>query len=176
MAKLATPLSPVITVLPGLVQAIAAKDRMGWPAFFEGCIAGPVEWAGVQEAQHFLWLGHRNTDKQMGYSSRCQTFGDSMGSGIITTRSSSIRRQLKILQVMTPSYLQYVPNMCSALQVFLAEIGISSTTLLSLFFQARCITSTHDYSMSRLPDLDKNHATPISQTRHSPPLKNISPA
>ena len=39
---------------PGLLEAIAAKDRVGWLAFLEGCIA--VEWAGAQEA-HFLWLG-----------------------------------------------------------------------------------------------------------------------
>jgi hypothetical protein len=48
--------------MPGLLQAIAAQDRIGWwLAFFEGCIA--IEWAGVQEA-HFLWLGHRNTGKR----------------------------------------------------------------------------------------------------------------
>ena len=47
--------------MPGLLQAIAAQDRIGWLAFFEGCIA--VKWAGVQEA-HFLWLGRRNTGKQ----------------------------------------------------------------------------------------------------------------
>jgi hypothetical protein len=47
--------------MPGLLQAIAAQDRIGWLAFFEGCIA--VEWAGVQEA-HFLWLGRRNAGKR----------------------------------------------------------------------------------------------------------------
>ena len=47
--------------LPGLLEAIHAQDRIGWLAFFEGCIA--VEWAGVQEA-HFIWLGRRNTGKR----------------------------------------------------------------------------------------------------------------
>ena len=47
--------------MPGLLLAIAAQDRIGWLAFFEGCIA--VEWAGVQEA-YFLWLGRRNTGKR----------------------------------------------------------------------------------------------------------------
>jgi hypothetical protein len=47
--------------MPGLLLAIAAQDRIGWLAFFEGCIA--VEWSGVQEA-HFLWLGCRNTGKR----------------------------------------------------------------------------------------------------------------
>jgi hypothetical protein len=47
--------------MPGLLQAIAAQDCMGWLAFFEWCIA--VEWAGVQEA-HFIWLGRCNTSKQ----------------------------------------------------------------------------------------------------------------
>jgi hypothetical protein len=47
--------------MPGLLQAIAAQDRIGWLAFFEGCIA--IEWAGVQEA-HFVWLGRRNTGKR----------------------------------------------------------------------------------------------------------------
>jgi hypothetical protein len=46
---------------PGLLLAIAAQDRIGWRAFFEGCIA--VEWSGVQEA-HYLWLGRRNTGKR----------------------------------------------------------------------------------------------------------------
>jgi hypothetical protein len=54
------PLSLVITDLPGLSQAIAAQDQMGWQICFEGSIA--VEWAGVQEA-HFRWLGCRNTGK-----------------------------------------------------------------------------------------------------------------
>jgi hypothetical protein len=47
--------------MPGLLQAIAAQDRIGWLAFFEGCIA--TEWAGVQEA-HFVWLRWRNTGKR----------------------------------------------------------------------------------------------------------------
>jgi hypothetical protein len=44
-----------------LLLAFAAQDRIGWLAFFEGCIV--VEWAGVQEA-HFLWFGRRNTGKR----------------------------------------------------------------------------------------------------------------
>jgi hypothetical protein len=55
------PLSQVHTNLPGLFQAIAVQDQIGWLAFFEGCIA--TEWAGVQEA-HYLWLGRRNTGKR----------------------------------------------------------------------------------------------------------------
>jgi hypothetical protein len=55
------PLSPAQSDMPGLLQAIAAQDRIGWLAFFKGCIA--VEWAGVREA-HFIWLGQRNTGKQ----------------------------------------------------------------------------------------------------------------
>jgi hypothetical protein len=55
------PLSTAHTDTPGLLQAIYAQDRMGWLAFFEGCIA--IEWAGVQEV-HYLWLGRRNTGKQ----------------------------------------------------------------------------------------------------------------
>jgi hypothetical protein len=48
--------------LPGLLEAIhAAQDRLGWLAFFEGCI--PFKWADVQEA-HFIWLGRRNTGKR----------------------------------------------------------------------------------------------------------------
>ena len=48
------PFSHAHSDMPGLLQAIDAQDRIGWLAFFEGCIA--VEWAGVQEA-HFIWLG-----------------------------------------------------------------------------------------------------------------------
>jgi hypothetical protein len=55
------PFSRAQSDMPGLLAAIAAQDRMGWLAFFEGCIA--VEWAGVQEA-HFIWLGRRNTGKR----------------------------------------------------------------------------------------------------------------
>jgi hypothetical protein len=55
------PLSPIHMDLPGLQQAIEAQYRMGWLAFFKGCIA--VEWAGVQEA-HFIWLGRQNTGKR----------------------------------------------------------------------------------------------------------------
>jgi hypothetical protein len=55
------PFSPAQSDMPGLLQAISAQDRIGWLAFFEGCIA--IEWAGVQEA-HFLWLGRRNTGKR----------------------------------------------------------------------------------------------------------------
>jgi hypothetical protein len=56
------PSSLVHTDMPGLLLAIlAAQDRIGWLAFFEGCSA--VEWSGVQEA-HFLWLGCRNTGKR----------------------------------------------------------------------------------------------------------------
>jgi hypothetical protein len=55
------PLSIARTDLPGLIEAIEAQDRIGWLAFFEGCIA--KEWAGVQEA-HFIWLGRRNTGKR----------------------------------------------------------------------------------------------------------------
>jgi hypothetical protein len=39
------PLSPAQSDMPGLLQAIAAQDRIGWLAFFKGCVA--VEWAGV---------------------------------------------------------------------------------------------------------------------------------
>jgi hypothetical protein len=55
------PLSVAYTDMPGLLEAIAAQDLIGWLAFFEGCIA--IEWAGVQEA-HFIWLGRRNTGKR----------------------------------------------------------------------------------------------------------------
>jgi hypothetical protein len=55
------PFSPIQTDLPNLLEAIEAQDRIGWLAFFEGCIA--VEWAGVQDV-HFLWLGRRNTGKR----------------------------------------------------------------------------------------------------------------
>jgi hypothetical protein len=55
------PFSTAQSDMPGLLQTIAAQDRIGWLAFFKGCIA--IEWAGVQEA-HFLWLGRRNTGKR----------------------------------------------------------------------------------------------------------------
>jgi hypothetical protein len=55
------PFSLIYADLPGLQLAIEARDRIGWLAFFEGCIA--VEWAGVQEA-HFILLGRRNTGKR----------------------------------------------------------------------------------------------------------------
>jgi hypothetical protein len=55
------PFSAAQSDMPGLLQAIAAQDRIGWLAFFEGCVA--IEWAGVQEA-HFVWLGRRNTGKR----------------------------------------------------------------------------------------------------------------
>jgi hypothetical protein len=55
------PLSQVHTGLPGLFQAMAAQDHIGWLAVFEGCIA--PEWTGVQDA-HYLWLGRRNTGKR----------------------------------------------------------------------------------------------------------------
>jgi hypothetical protein len=70
------PFSIANTELPGLLQAIDAQDRMGWLAFFEGCIA--VEWAGVQQA-HFLWLGRRNTGKRWATSLVCQAVGDCVG-------------------------------------------------------------------------------------------------
>jgi hypothetical protein len=57
----AEPRSPIHTDFPGLQQAIEAQDRIGWLAFFEGCIV--VEWVGVQEA-HYIWLGCRNTGKR----------------------------------------------------------------------------------------------------------------
>ena len=47
------PSSTAQSDMPGLLQATAAQDRIGWLAFFEGCVA--IEWAGVQEA-HFVWL------------------------------------------------------------------------------------------------------------------------
>jgi hypothetical protein len=55
------PFSLVYTDTPGLLLAIATQDRIGWLAFFEGCIA--VEWSGVQEA-NYLWLGRHNTGKR----------------------------------------------------------------------------------------------------------------
>jgi hypothetical protein len=63
------PFSPAQSDMPGLLQAISAQDRIGWLAFFKGCIA--IEWAGVPEA-HFLWLGRRNTGK-------CQVVGSRLG-------------------------------------------------------------------------------------------------
>jgi hypothetical protein len=48
------PSSPTQSNMAGLLQAIAAQDRVGWLAFFEGCDA--IKWAGVQKA-NFLWLG-----------------------------------------------------------------------------------------------------------------------
>jgi hypothetical protein len=57
--------SPAQSDMPGPLQAISAQDRIGWLAFFEGCIA--IEWVGVQE-DHFVWLGCRNTGKRRAIS------------------------------------------------------------------------------------------------------------
>jgi hypothetical protein len=68
------PFSTAQSDMPGLLEAIAAQDRIGWLAFFEGCIA--IEWAGLQEAQHFLWLGRRNTGKRWATSLIVKLWGE----------------------------------------------------------------------------------------------------
>jgi hypothetical protein len=143
--------------MPGLLQAINARDRIGWLPFLEGCIA--VELAGVQDA-HFLWLGRRNTGKRWAASLVVKLWEVAWD---LWDHRNQVKKRVETAQdiahrdAIVLAFARNAP--LAALMVFQDGTGNSSNALLSLFYQALHIAWTPDNSGSKLRAQGKTDET-----------------
>ena len=133
--------------MPVPLHAIDTQDRIGWLAFFEGCIA--VEWA-VQEA-HFIWLGRRNTGKRWATSLIVKLWEVATD---LWDHCNQVKKHVEMAQeiarrgaIMLAVHNWNVPLAGLASH---AETGASLNALSSPLFRDHCTTWTPGYSGSKL--------------------------